>query len=123
MEVVMENMLEGRRSQDWINLALAVCMFVSPWVVGFAAETVPAWNAWSVGVVLGMLAIATLAAFAQWEEWANLLLGLWLVVSPWLLDFATNINAMWTHVVIGGLVAIMSAWAAWDEWQNPHAHA
>ena len=40
---------------------------------------------------------------------ANLLLGLWLVVSPWLLEFAANVNAMWTHVVLGVLVAAASA--------------
>lgn len=116
-------LMEGRKTQDWINLVLAVCLFVSPWVVGFAAETLPAWNAWIVGVVLGVLAIATLSAFAEWEEWANLVLGLWLIVSPWLLGFAANVNVMWTHVIVGVLVAAVSAWAVWDYRQNPHAHA
>jgi len=115
--------MEGKKAQDWINLVLAVCLFISPWVIGFAPETAPAWNAWIVGIILGALAVATLAAFAEWEEWANLMLGLWLIVSPWLLGFAANVNAMWTHVVVGVLVAVISAWAVWDYRQNPHAHA
>ncbi|PDT43717.1 SPW repeat protein [Sinorhizobium fredii] len=115
-------LMEGKKAQDWLNLVLAVALFVSPWVIGFAPETMPAWNAWIVGIVLGALVIAALAAFAEWEEWANLVLGLWLIVSPWLLQFATNINAMWTHVVLGVLVAVVSAWALWDYRQNPHAH-
>lgn len=116
-------LIEGKKPQDWVNLVLAVCLFVSPWALGFAVETVPAWNAWIVGVVLAALAVATLAAFAEWEEWANLVLGLWLIISPWLLEFAPNVNAMWTHVVLGALVAAASAWAVWDHRQNPHAHA
>lgn len=28
------NLMEGRRAQDWCNLVLAVCLFVSPWVIG-----------------------------------------------------------------------------------------
>lgn len=119
----MPNMMEGKKAQDWINLALAVCLFVSPWALGFVDDTVPAWNARIVGVVLGVLAVATLSVFAEWEEWANLVLGAWLVVSPWLLQFASSESAMWTHVVIGVLVAAMSGWAVWDYRQHPHAHA
>lgn len=116
-------LMEDKKAQDWINLILAVCLFVSPWVIGFAAEIEPAWNAWIVGVTLAALSVATLSVFAEWEEWANLVLGLWLVVSPWLLGFATNMNAMWTHVILGVLVAAVSAWALWDYRQHPHAHA
>ncbi len=119
----MANMMEGKKAQDWINLVLAVCLFASPWALGFAAEAMPAWNAWIVGIVLGIFAVATLSMFAEWEEWANLVLAAWLVVSPWVLQFATNQSAMWTHVVIGLLVAAMSAWAVWDNRQHPHAHA
>ncbi|MET4689461.1 SPW repeat domain-containing protein [Sinorhizobium fredii] len=46
----------------------------------------------------------------------------WLMVSPWLLQFAANMNAMWTYVVLGVLVTTVSAWALWDYRRNPHAH-
>ena len=117
------SVMEGKKAQDWINLVLAVVLFVSPWIMGFAAETAPAWNAWIAAIVLGVLAVATLAVFAQWEEWANLVVGLWLIVSPLLLGFAANANAMWTHVVLGALVVVVSAWAVWDERQHPHPRA
>lgn len=92
-----------------------------PWVIGFASEAAPTWNAWIAGIVLGALAVATLSAFAEWEEWANLVIGLWLIVSPWLLGFMANINAMWTHVILGVLVAAISAWAVWDYRHHSHA--
>ena len=115
-------LMEGRKVQDWVNLVLAVCLFISPWIIGFAAEAAPARNAWIIGVVLGALAVATLSVFAEWEEWVNLVLGLWLIVSPWLLGFVANANAMATHVVLGVLVVAASAWAVWDS-RHPHAHA
>lgn len=116
-------MIEDRKPQDWINLVLAVCLFISPWVVGFVADATAAWNAWIVAVILGALAAAALSAFAEWEEWINLIAGVWLIISPWLLGFAADVNAMWTHVVIGVLVAAISAWAVWGHRQVPHAHA
>jgi hypothetical protein len=115
-------LMEGRKTQDWANLVLAVCLFISPWFFGFMAETTPTWNAWIVGIALGALAVAAISAFAEWEEWANLVLGLWLVASPWVLGFTANVNAMWTSVVLGLLVAAVSAWAVWDV-RHPHAHA
>jgi hypothetical protein len=68
------------------------------------------------------LALATLTVFSEWEEWANMIAGFWLVIAPFL-DFASHVEAMWTHVVLGLLVAAISAWALWDERQNPHARA
>ena len=115
--------MENRKTQDWINLLLAICLFVSPWVIGFAAETVPAWNAWVVAVIIGGLAIATLSAFAEWEEWANLVLGLWLIISPWVLAFTGNAGASWTHLILGVIAVVMSAWAVWDYRHNPQVHA
>ncbi|NOV16101.1 hypothetical protein E5S70_08380 [Ensifer adhaerens] len=115
--------MEGKRGQDWCNLALAVCLFLSPWVIGYSMETVPAWNAWIVGLALAVLAYATLSVFAEWEEWANLALGAWLVVSPWVLGYAVNMIVMWTHAVLGLLVAAVSAWAVWAHRHDPHAHA
>ncbi|SFP35517.1 SPW repeat-containing protein [Mesorhizobium sp. NFR06] len=115
-------LMEAKKSQDWITLVLAICLFISPWVIGYTAAMVPAWNAWIVGVALGIMALATLSVFAEWEEWVNLVLGLWLIVSPWLLKFAADTNVMATHVVLGVLVVAASAWAVWDI-RHPHAHA
>ena len=117
------SLTEDRTVQDWIILVLAVCLFISPWVIGYVADTMPAWNAWIIGVVLAILSIATLSAFAEWEEWVNFVLGLWLIISPWVLRFSPDIGAMWTHVILGILVAAVSAWAVWGHRHTPHAHA
>ena len=33
---------ENNRAKDWINLVLAVLVFISPWVLGFHSDTKPA---------------------------------------------------------------------------------
>ena len=108
--------LESRRSQetaiDIINLIAGVVLFISPWVLGFAGDGY-AWNAWIVGVVMALVAIAALVSFQQWEEWVNLVLGIWAIISPWVLGFSGNGSAMAVHVIVGLLVAILSAIALW----------
>jgi hypothetical protein len=115
--------LEKGRVQDVINLILAICLFLSPWAVGFTGDMAPAWNAWIVGVALAVLAIAALTAFAEWEEWVNAVLGVWLIIAPWLLGFAGHMPALWTHVVLGALIVVASGWAVWEYRHTPHVAA
>jgi ABC-type Co2+ transport system permease subunit len=124
MEVIMLTAnMDGRRPQDVFNLILAACLFISPWLLGFAGATMPARNAWIVAVVLALVAVAALSAFAEWEEWVNVVLGLWLMAAPWVLGFTDNVYAFWTHLVLGALTATVSAWAVWDYRHEPHSTA
>jgi hypothetical protein len=58
---------------------------------------------------------------AQWQDAANFLLGLWLVVSPWALSFADETTAAWNAAAIGVAVALAAmaalvAFQTWEEW-------
>ena len=68
--------------------------------------------------MIAVLAIAALAAFAVWEEWLNLIVGLWTLVSPWVLGFLGT-TAMTVHVIIGVAVAILAAIELWMMSQIP----
>src|SRR5260221_1831440 len=87
--------------QDWVNLILAVCLFVSPWVLNYAGDTVAARTAWVSSIIVGVLAVAAIFAFTEWEEWANLALGVWIAVSPWIIGFTANPNALRGNIVLG----------------------
>jgi hypothetical protein len=97
---------------DWINLILAVLLFISPWVLGYTG-TAAMTNALIAGVVIAILAIAALVSFAKWEEWVNLIVGLWVLISPWVLGFTAATAALWSHVVIGIVVAVLAAVELW----------
>lgn len=64
-----------------------------------------------VGAGIAILAAAALIAFQPWEEWVNLVLGAWLLISPWFLGFSTATVAMWNAVIIGALVVVFAGWA------------
>jgi SPW repeat len=102
---------------DVANLVLGAILFFSPWIFTFAAGA-QSQNAFVTGLAIVVLAIAALAAFAVWEEWLNLIVGLWSVVSPWVLGFQGT-TAMTVHVVIGILVAVLAAIELWMMYQNP----
>ena len=102
---------------DVANLILGAVLFFSPWIFEFASG-VQSQNAWITGIVIAALSIAALAAFAVWEEWLNLVAGLWAIVSPWVLGFQQT-TAMTVCVVIGVIVAALAAAELWLRYQNP----
>jgi hypothetical protein len=116
----MANLIQTKRLQDRINLVLAACLFVSPWVLGFAGAQVAAWTAWVSAVVIGALAVAAMVAFTEWEEWVNLALGIWVVLAPWILSFTGVTHAVWAHVVLGLLITAAAAWELWQVRHEPH---
>jgi len=78
------NVWSNEKYCDLANLVLGAVLFLSPWVLGFAAGA-QSQNAWITGIVIAVLSIAALAAFAEWEEWLNLVAGLWAIAAPWVL--------------------------------------
>jgi SPW repeat-containing protein len=120
MEVSMMEW-KNERVCDVLNLILGAFLVVSPWMFSFAAGT-PSQNAIITGFVIVVLSIAALSAFAQWEEWLNLLAGLWAIVSPWVLGFATG-TAMQVHVIVGLIVAVIAAIELWMEHRGGHLAA
>ncbi|HVX91656.1 MAG TPA: SPW repeat protein [Xanthobacteraceae bacterium] len=97
---------------DVLNLILAVWLFLSPWIVGFASSN-SATNAWISAILIGIVAVAALAAFAEWEEWLNLVLGLWVLVSPWVIAFSAETAATQVHVWTGLAIAVIAAVEIW----------
>lgn len=102
--------MERKAWQDWVNLALGIWLFLSPWL-GLAETQSAAWNAWIFGVVVAALAIAALSIPQKWEEWTNAVVGLWLIIAPFALGFSAEAAAVWNHVIVGVVVAADALWA------------
>ena len=105
----------GDRWQDSLNVLLGVWLILSPWILGFSPEMTAMWNAVLVGAVIALLALSTLVNFRKWEEWAGILLGLWLIASPWVLGFAATLSAAtWNFVAVGILAIALAGWSLSD---------
>ena len=61
-----------------------------------------------------VLALAAIFKFQEWEEWVNGAIGLWLIVSPWLLGFTDLRAAMWNAVICGVIVVVMAGEELWE---------
>ena len=93
--------------------SVAVLLFISPWVLGFSGELMAARTAWVGGIVIFVMAVAAMLQFAEWEEWVALIVGILVLISPWVLGFAAVYAALWTCVVLGIIVALSSVSEIW----------
>lgn len=96
---------------DFYNLFLGLFLFVSPWLFAIAGGEVRN-EIWASGALIALVSLAAIVAFAEWEEWLTLALGLWLVVSPWVLGFA-HTRAMHVSIAVGAIVAFVAAIEIW----------
>lgn len=105
-------MTTTRRWQDWVNVLLGAWLIVSPWALGYAGEVPSAlWNAYALGLAVAGFAGLAVYMPKAWEEGASIALGVWLILSPWLLGFNTHLAASLNSVLVGLLVAGLATWA------------
>ncbi len=57
-----------------------------------------------------------------WQDWVNLVLGLWLFLSPWF-GLAEAQSAAWNSWILGAVIAVFAIAALslpqkWEEWTN-----
>jgi hypothetical protein len=106
-------MIRWRRetSLDIYNLVLGAILLAAPWLFSYVHEAARA-DDWTSSAIVIALAAAALLAFAEWQEWASLVAGLWIAASPWVLGFQ-HAKAMPINVAIGLLIAYMSALELW----------
>lgn len=98
---------------DRVSLALAMLLFISPWLLDFSGLAIAAITAWISAVVIGVFSLAAVIRFAEWEEWINLAMGGFLVVAPYWLDFAYLNSAAAAFVGIGGFIVAISVSDLW----------
>lgn len=104
-------MAKMKRWQDPVNLVVGLWLMASPWVLAFDGTKAPTVNAVVFGFLIAALASLAMFKVMAWEELVNVVLGVWLAVSPWVLGFTTLVAAMWNAVLAGIVVAVLTLWA------------
>jgi len=108
---------------DLYNIVLAVILLVCPWLFTLT-NTTARIDLWASSLAVILISLAAIAAFAKWEEWTNLILGIWLIASPWILGFA-HTRAMHFSIGVGLAITFLAAlelFLLYDADREHHAH-
>ncbi len=96
-----------------INMILGVWLIVAPFVLGYPTM-VALWNSIIVGAIVLILAWIRAAdpASTPGLSWINALLGVWMIIAPFILGFASTMSIRWNDIVVGAAIAVFGAWSA-----------
>jgi SPW repeat-containing protein len=92
----------SRDGNSWINILLSIWVIVSPFVLAFHSSKA-VWNNVVAGAVVGILALIRWSMHQTGWSWLSLILGMWLVISPFMLFLSGA--AMWNNVILGIIIA------------------
>lgn len=88
-----------------VSIALGLWLMLAPSVLGSSAPA--AHSDHLLGALIVAVAMIALADVSRAARFVNVLLGAWVMVSPWLLEGATA-SAVWNDAIVGALVILVS---------------
>jgi hypothetical protein len=108
----MDSNAEPKRWQDLGNILLGTWLFISPWIVDYVlGMPLAAKNSFILGLAIVVFAAVAIYIPQIWEEWLNMALGAWLILSPWVLGFHVERDIATNNVIVGVSVAALATWA------------
>jgi hypothetical protein len=111
---------DASRPASTLNVLAGIWLIISTWVLGFAVVQPALWNTLLVGIVVLVLAAIRLGTTGTTGvSWINLILGIWLIISPFVLGFSGVPAAMSNSIILGILVGIFGLWGALASQQQP----
>ncbi|WP_297602232.1 SPW repeat protein [Mycobacterium sp.] len=113
-----ERVAESMSAHVTFGLALLTGLYVaaSPWIVGFSATRSLATSDLIAGIAVAFLAygFATTLDRAHGMTWTLPVLGVWVIVSTWILpDVVLTTGMTWSNVVAGALLTFLGLNAAY----------
>jgi len=101
----------ANRPASIVNFILGIWVLISPFVFSLEYSEQAVWN----NVIVGILIIAFIANHA-WggrhlgvgTQWVSFILGIWLIISPWVAGLRTSPELTWSNVIVGIVVAVVS---------------
>lgn len=107
------------RSLNWIIFVVGILAFVAPFVFGFSAMTAPFISNLIVGVLLVIFGVvAALShnmAANRTLDWISAVVGLWLLISPFVLNLTSMTSALWANIILGIIAIVFGVWTAISE--------
>lgn len=106
-------LFQHRRWEDIVLMILGAAIMISPMFVETAGNGSMVVATAIVGAAIVIVAGLEQLALRRWEEFLVLLCGLWLMASPFALEYA-GVLRTW-HIVLGAAVVLMAGLQLWQD--------
>jgi hypothetical protein len=106
--------IDAVKTASGLNVVAGIGLILAPFVLGYTEIRNALWNDVIVGLIVVAIATYRVAYPLRNAElsWVNALLGLWLIVAPFILNYDIFLTPLWNDVILGILVAGLALWSA-----------
>jgi len=99
-----------------VTALIGIWFIIAPWVLGFVSHSATMVTSIIGGAILLVLGgSATFYGIAFRESWLHVLnaaVGVWFAIAPWVLSESSRTGTLWTSLLGGLTVVILSTWLA-----------
>jgi len=104
------------KTLSWLVVLLGIWEVLAPFILGYSSKAGALWDAIILGIALiilaGWAALSNQVSTVKLLDWINVVLGVWLIIAPFIVRY-TNIGAaLWNDIIVGILVVVLAGWAA-----------
>lgn len=110
--IAQANSNDGQvRVASGLDIIAGLWLLISSFFLPITTEL--AWSCAIAGLIVTILAaIRAFGAYNRsWMSWVNVVIGVWVIASPWVLPTASD-EAIWNAVITGIVIVVLAAWSA-----------
>jgi len=108
--------MKTAKNLNWVIAVAGLWELLAPFILAYTKATTPMWDAIIFGIVLIVLgawaALANALNTIKSLSWINAVIGVWLIIAPFILAYTGVTAAMWNDIIVGIIVVVLGAWAA-----------
>jgi len=108
--------MKTAKGLSWVIAIAGLWEILAPFIIGYSSVTAAMVDAIILGILLLGLglwaALANSSGVIKVLSWINAVLGLWLVLAPFILSYSKTTVAMVNDLIVGIVVVILGIWAA-----------
>ncbi|MET3992006.1 SPW repeat protein [Bradyrhizobium sp. 215_C5_N1_1] len=110
-----------RTWEDWCGMLLGALIVASPWFPiqdhsPIVERQTMILNTVAIGLVVFGLSQLEYVALQRWQEVATILVGLWLIVSPYVFGYSGEGFLRIYHTSLGAVAVILGVLQLWQDW-------
>lgn len=111
-----------RTWEDWCGMLLGALIVASPWfpvqegMVTTAGHQAVVLNTVAIGLVVFGLSQLEYVALQRWQEVTTIVVGLWLIASPYVLGYSGDGFLRIYHTSLGAVVLLLGVLQLWQDW-------
>lgn len=102
-----------RSWEDVVSIILGAIVLIMPAVMAGAESTMMVITSGIAGLLIIALAALAMVNSQRWQEWVEMVCGLWLIASPYVLGYAGSLRTL--HVVVGVAVCLLALLELWQD--------